>query len=180
MRRTASSSQIAVALFLVVGIAIGAGLVFGTLYATGSISPRTVISVSTQLSIVTQSVTATETTTLTTTVTTASSESTVSTAVVTVNAVALVHGATPSGTLVAFNSGNANVNVNSVTLTYGGQTCQAAITGSPIVVTAGLAPGVTLTVTAGSCATASVSGQAFTASLALSNGGQVPFSGTFS
>jgi len=103
-----------------------------------------------------------------------------STARVTVNAVALVHGATPTGTMVAYNSGTSNANANGITLTYGGQTCSAAITGSPVLITAGLAPGVTLTITAGSCATASVGGQAVTGTLSMSNGAQVPFSGVFS
>jgi archaeal type IV pilus assembly protein PilA len=102
-----------------------------------------------------------------------------STARVEVSSVALTHGATPSGTLLALNTGTSNTNVNSITLTYGGQTCVAAITGAPVTITAGVAPGITLTVTAGACATASVSGQAVTGILSMSNGGQVPFSGTF-
>ena len=103
-----------------------------------------------------------------------------STARVTVNAVALAHGATPGGTMVAYNSGTSNANANGITLTYGGQTCPAAITGSPVAITAGTAPGITLPITAGSCTTASVSGQSFTGMLSMSNGAQVPFSGVFS
>jgi len=103
-----------------------------------------------------------------------------STARVTVNAVALTHGATPTGTMTAYNSGTSNANANGITLTYGGQTCPAAITGAPVAITAGTAPGIPLTITAGSCSTASVAGQSFTGMLSMSNGAQVPFSGVFS
>jgi len=90
----------------------------------------------------------------------------------------MVSGATPTGTITVMNTGSSNAAVNSISLTYGGQTCAAAITGSPVTIGAG-AGGVPLTITAGACATASVSGQAFTGNLALSNGGQVPLTGNF-
>jgi len=90
----------------------------------------------------------------------------------------MVSGATPTGTITVMNTGSSNAAVNSISLTYGGQTCAAAITGSPVTITAG-AGGVPLTITAGACATASTSGQAFTGNLALSNGGQVPITGLF-
>jgi len=102
-----------------------------------------------------------------------------STAQVTVSYSSLAGGAVPAGTMLVLNSGTSNTNANAVSLTYGGQTCSAAITGSPVTLTAGKAPGITLTVTAGSCTTVPAHGQAFTGSLSLSNGAQVPFSGVF-
>jgi len=93
----------------------------------------------------------------------------------------LAGGAVPAGSIVALNTGTSNTNANSLTLTYGGQTCTASIaTSASLVLTAGAAPGVTLTVTAGGCTIAPSHGEAFVGSLALSNGGQVPFSGVFS
>jgi len=103
-----------------------------------------------------------------------------SSARVEVSYASLAGGAAPAGSVVALNTGTSNTNVNSMTLTYGGQTCAPAVTGAPVSVTAGAAPGVTLTVTAGTCAAVPAHGQAYTGSLALSNGGQVPFSGVFS
>jgi len=105
-----------------------------------------------------------------------------STARVSLAAPSISHGTgvTITGTVVAYNSGSSNANANSATLTYGGQTCAATITGAPAVITAGLAPGTTLTVTGTAGCPASISGQAFVGSLSLSNGAQVPFSGTFS
>jgi len=71
---------------------------------------------------------------------------------------------------------NTNVNVNGLTLTYGGTTCSP--TNALTTITAGAASvGVTLT-GIGGCA-AGVVGQAFTGSASTSNGAQVPFSGTF-
>jgi len=84
---------------------------------------------------------------------------------------------TPLCTVFFQNTGTTNTNVNSMTLTYGGTTCSPTF-GAAVVITAGAASvGVTLT-TIGNCV-AGVSGEAFTGNAALSNGGQVPFSGTF-
>jgi len=85
-------------------------------------------------------------------------------------------GAAPTGFVNFQNTGTSNVNGNSMTLTYGGQTCNAGITAAAI--TAGAAPA-SFTIGA-TCTTAAASGEAFVGSLALSNGGQIPFSGVFS
>jgi len=107
-----------------------------------------------------------------------------STARVSVISTALVHNAaTPfmTGSINVQNIGTSNTNANSMTVTYGGVTCAPQINaGNPQLVTAGVAS-VTVSLTAvGSCTVATVAGEAFTGSLALSNGGQVPFSGVFS
>ena len=108
-----------------------------------------------------------------------------STARITVSAVQFYPGAAgigvapPASTVLVLNTGTSNANVNSMSLTYGGQTCAPAVTGAPVQITAGVAPGITLTVTAGTCTAASAPGQAYSGTLALSNGGQVPFSGIF-
>jgi flagellin-like protein len=88
---------------------------------------------------------------------------------------------TIAGTLLVLNTGTSNTNVNSMSLTYGGQTCAPAITAPvPATITAGVAPGITLTVAAGACAAAAVAGEAYSGILYLSNGAQVPFTGQFS
>jgi len=108
-----------------------------------------------------------------------------STARVTVASASIVHSATTPGagsTILALNTGTSTTNANSMTLTFGGQTC-TVLFGGPVAITAGVAPGITLTLTAasGTCATvASNAGEAFVGNIALSNGGQVPFSGVFS
>jgi flagellin-like protein len=104
-----------------------------------------------------------------------------STARVTISAPEIVHGTGVgiTGTLIAYNSGTSNANANSATLTYGGNTCAVTITGAPALITAGLAPGTTITVTGTAACLASTAGQSFVGSISLSNGGQVPFSGTF-
>jgi len=97
----------------------------------------------------------------------------------------IVHSATSPGagsSLLALNTGTSNTLANSVSLTWGGQTCSPVITLGPIQLTAGVSPGVSIPLTAasGSCATVvSTAGEAFTGIVYLSNGGQVPFSGTF-
>jgi len=109
-----------------------------------------------------------------------------STARVQIATATIVHSATTPGaasSLLALNTGTSNTNANSVSLTFGGQTCSPAITLGPIPLTAGTTPGVSIPLTAasGSCATvASTAGEAFTGMVYLSNGAQVPFSGVFS
>jgi len=108
-----------------------------------------------------------------------------STARISVASTAIVHSATTPGaasSVLVINTGTSNANANALTLTFGGQTC-TVLFGGPVVITAGTVPGVTLTLTAasGTCATvASVAGESFVGSIAMSNGGQVPFSGVFS
>jgi archaeal type IV pilus assembly protein PilA len=107
-----------------------------------------------------------------------------SSARVSVTSATLIHGitaVTPTGTITALNTGTSNTNVNGISLTYGGQTCTPAIAGAPpgVPITAGAAPGTTMTVTAGGCTVASTSGEAFSGSLSLANGGQAPFTGNF-
>jgi len=106
-----------------------------------------------------------------------------STARVTVISTSLVHGALaagPTGSIAVQNTGTSNTNANSMTLTWGGSTCSPGM--AVTAVTAGVAS-VTLTITGvGTCAamnSASITGEAFTGSVALANGGQVPFSGVF-
>jgi len=106
-----------------------------------------------------------------------------STARVTVISTSLVHGtlaAGPTGSIAVQNTGTSNTNANGMTLTWGGSTCTPGMTVTAV--TAGVAS-VTLTITGvGTCAamsSASVTGEAFTGSVQLANGGQVPFSGVF-
>ena len=109
-----------------------------------------------------------------------------STARVQIATATIVHSATTPGagsSLLALNTGTSNTIANSVSLTFGGQTCGLTITGGTVTLTAGAAPGVPIPITAasGSCNTvASTTGEAFTGMLFLSNCGQVPFSGVFS
>jgi flagellin-like protein len=82
----------------------------------------------------------------------------------------------PANWVTAQNTGTSNTNVNSMTLTYGGVTCSPAIAVATI--TAGTTQAISVT-GIGSCV-APAAGVAFVGNLALSNGGQVPFSGAFS
>jgi len=91
-----------------------------------------------------------------------------------------IGAAPPASTMLLLNTGTSNTNANGLTLTYGGQSCAPAITGAPVAVTAGVAPGVSLTITVGSCTVASTAGESFSGLVSLSNGAQVPFSGQFS
>jgi len=91
-----------------------------------------------------------------------------------------IGAAPPASTILLINTGTSNTNANGMTLTYAGQTCAPTITGAPVQVTAGVAPGITLTVTVGACTIASNAGEAYSGMISLSNGGQVPFSGIFS
>jgi len=108
-----------------------------------------------------------------------------STAQIEVSTVYLVHGPDGIGnsppaadsTIMAINSGSANADANGVTITYGGQTCSATIHNGPITMMAGSST--SLELKAGSCTTSSSTGQAFSGSLSLSNGAQVPFLGNF-
>jgi len=108
-----------------------------------------------------------------------------SSARVQVSTSSIVHGAAgigvapPASTILLLNTGTSNTNANSLSLTYGGQTCAPAITGSPVAIAAGQAPGVSITITVGTCTVASTAGEAYSGLISLSNGGQVPFSGTF-
>jgi hypothetical protein len=82
----------------------------------------------------------------------------------------------PACTIYFTNTGTANTNIESLTLTYGGTTCSPTIEITTI--TAGAAE-VALPLTGiGDCAVGAA-GEAFTGSAALSDGAQVPFSGTF-
>jgi len=96
-----------------------------------------------------------------------------------------IKGTTTVGSITFLNTGTLNAAVNSISLTYAGVTCSPfsgpaanpAAT-APVTITAGTAP-VTVYIAQNACG-ASSTGVAFTGSAALSNGGQVPFSGTFS
>jgi len=99
-----------------------------------------------------------------------------STARISVVSTSIPHGLAAGNWVSAQNTGTSNANVNSMTLTYGGVTCAPAITVTTV--TAGSTASVAVT-GAGSCVAGSP-GEAFVGSLALSNGGQVPFSGILS
>jgi archaeal type IV pilus assembly protein PilA len=106
-----------------------------------------------------------------------------STAQVTVTQTSLDSNTWTTGTadssLVASNTGSSNTVVTSISLTYGGQTCSPQNAGLGTV-TAGSSLTIDLsTQTAGGCTTQPSSGQQFTGSLSLSNGGTVEFAGTF-
>ncbi len=85
----------------------------------------------------------------------------------------------PLCTVIVANQGSANVNANSITLTYGGVTCTPTVGALPLPIPATGAQ-TSLTITALGTCLAGVSGQAFSGQVQLANGGQVPFSGTFS
>lgn len=95
----------------------------------------------------------------------------------------LVHdAATPwmTGSVSVQNTGTSNTNVNSMSITYGGVTCSPQINaGAAVLVTAGAGAVAVNLSGAGTCTVATTAGEAFSGSLALSNGGQVPFTGTF-
>jgi flagellin-like protein len=82
---------------------------------------------------------------------------------------------TAAPALYASNTGTSNAQVTAMTLTYGGVTCVPVVTATTI--TAGAGP-TNIVFAAGTCL-AGTSGGAYVGSLSLSNGGQVPFSGTF-
>jgi len=85
----------------------------------------------------------------------------------------------PLCTVYFTNIGSSNVNVNSLSLTYGGATCAPTVGAAPVSIPA-TSTATPVTVTAVGTCVAGVIGQSFTGNAALSNGGQVPFSGTFS
>jgi len=78
------------------------------------------------------------------------------------------------GIIALQNLGTANVAVNGVSLTYGGSTKYASLS-EP----APLNSGGTVTLYITSLPTDAVAGQQFTGVVVLSNGAQIPFSGTF-
>jgi hypothetical protein len=180
----------------------GAGLVFLTTFLDGGPQTKTLTETSTLPTTVTATTTATSTLTEVTTLESTTTATLVSTQIVTivttyattesptgptataqisVTQTALVHGAALalSGSLVASNTGTSNVAVDSISLTYGGQTCTPVTTGLGTVA-AGSSLTITLgTQTATSCGTVSSSGEQFTGSLSLSNGGSAQFTGTF-
>ena len=100
-----------------------------------------------------------------------------SSATVSVVQASLPHGVVSAAGLTAQNTGTSNTIANSVTLTYGGVTCAPTATATTI--TAGQGAIAVPSTALGTCA-AGNAGEAFTGNIALSNGGQVPFSGIFS
>jgi flagellin-like protein len=107
-----------------------------------------------------------------------------SSALVSVVNTSLVHGllaAGPTGSVYASNTGTSNTNVNSMSLTWGGTTCQPGMTATTVTSGGGsVAIAITGVGTCGTMASASLAGESFTGQLFLSNGGQAAFSGTFS
>jgi hypothetical protein len=81
---------------------------------------------------------------------------------------------TSYGIITLQNLGTANVAINGVSLTYGGSTKYASLS-EP----APLNSGGTVTLYITSLPTTAVAGQQFTGVVVLSNGAQIPFSGTF-
>jgi FlaG/FlaF family flagellin (archaellin) len=108
-----------------------------------------------------------------------------STARVEVSSSTIVHGTAgvaAGSTILALNTGTSNVYANSLTLTWGGQTCTVEIEGGPITVTAGATQGISIPLTAasGSCAgVPSLQDESFSGVLLLSSDGQIPFAGQF-
>ncbi|MDG6981486.1 MAG: hypothetical protein JRN51_10305, partial [Nitrososphaerota archaeon] len=100
-----------------------------------------------------------------------------STAQLSATGTSISHSALTSGTISVQNTGTANANINSVSLTFGGLTCSLTLS-TAVPVTAGSSATITLTGITG-CATPA-SGEQFTGSLSASNGGQISFTGTFS
>jgi len=100
-----------------------------------------------------------------------------SSAQVSVTQATLPHAIVAATSLYAQNTGTSNTNELGVSLTYGGVTCVPTATQTTITAGAGA---VAIPITALGTCVAGVSGEAFTGSLSLSNGGQIPFSGTFS
>ena len=99
-----------------------------------------------------------------------------SSATVTVTLSNLPHGILSAAGLQASNTGTSNTIVNSITLTYGGVTCSPTITATTMTAGAG---SIAIPITALNTCVAGAVGEAYVGNLALSNGGQVPFSGTF-
>jgi len=103
------------------------------------------------------------------------------TATVSAASTTITHGAAgvtaSANAVVLQNTGTANAIANSMSLTYGGQTCIPTITATTV--TAGTTVPVPITAT-GTCALASTAGEAYTGSVSMSNGGSVLFTGTFS
>ena len=99
-----------------------------------------------------------------------------STANVSVTLSNIPHGIVTANQLTATNTGTANTMVNSMTLTYGGVTCSPTITATQITAGAGA---IIIPITALNTCVAGTVGESYVGNLALSNGGQVPFSGTF-
>jgi len=83
-----------------------------------------------------------------------------------------------TGSVTVQNIGTSNANANSITVTYGGQTCAPGMGATAVPATGAQTP---LTLTgAGTCTIASLAGEAFSGSVQMSNGAQVPFTGVFS
>jgi hypothetical protein len=156
---------------LLVGMIVGAGLVFGALYATGTLPAKT----ATQTVSITGTVVSSVTTTMTTTVTSIPSNGYTVTAIVSVVNTSIPHSIL-SGTISIENTGTTNTDTNGLSLSYGGASCTPVITVTELTAGAGV---ISVPITSiGNCV-AGVAGEAYTGSVALSNGGQVPFSGTF-
>ena len=99
-----------------------------------------------------------------------------STARVSVSVTSCAFGATNEACILsAINTGTANVNAVSCSLTYGGTTYAGTITGAPAAIGA-TSTAVSLTCTGPT--TAAGAGVSVVGSVALSNGGSAPFSGT--
>jgi len=97
----------------------------------------------------------------------------------------LSHTTGPAGYVTFQNTGTSNTNVNSISITYAGATCNpfSGPAASPtataaVTITAG-ASAVTVYIAQNTCTAPASAGISFVGSAALSNGGQVPFSGVF-
>jgi hypothetical protein len=169
IRRKASSSSTSAAL-LVLGVVIGAGLIFGTLYASGSLGQRTLVRTTTQVLTTTQ----TSTTSLFIVAVTSLQSAQVSAQVTQCS-----HNAngTDSCTVTLTNSGTANTAATACFLSVSGVATQGTLTG-PAKTSIPASASAT-----GACrvtAAAQTVGSQAVGSFSLSNGGSVPFSGTWS
>jgi flagellin-like protein len=79
----------------------------------------------------------------------------------------------PIGTIKLVNSGTSSIGISGLSLTYGGTTAFASASSGTI------QSGSTQTIYITDLATTATAGQQFTGAVVLSNGVQVPFSGTF-
>ena len=89
----------------------------------------------------------------------------------------LPHAIVSAAGLAAQNTGTSNAIANSLTLTYGGVTCSPTITATTITAGGG---GIAIPITALNTCAASATGVAYSGTISMSNGAQVPFTGTFS
>jgi len=177
--RTSVSSSASGAIFVVVGLLIGAGLVLATTYANGE--PKASTITATQLETVdtaTQTfvVTTVSTIATVTVTTTQSSEFTATTASISLGAASCTDTIDTVCTMAWTNTGNANTQaLAACSVSFGGSTYSGAITGAPVNLASGGSGSLTCTATN---PVALQAGEAVSGSVSLENGGSALFSGS--